>query len=90
MPRKHGGGDEADNLASACIDCNLAKGTNLTGIDPATGATTLLFNPRRQEWSEHFEWHGATIVGKSAISRTTVVVLQLNAQERVQLRLALR
>jgi 5-methylcytosine-specific restriction endonuclease McrA len=34
VPRKHGGNDDLDNLALACIDCNLRKGTNLTGIDP--------------------------------------------------------
>src|SRR5258705_9203816 len=31
IPRVHGGGDELSNLAFACIDCNLHKGT----ISPA-------------------------------------------------------
>jgi 5-methylcytosine-specific restriction endonuclease McrA len=26
VPRKHGGSDVPENLALACIDCNLAKG----------------------------------------------------------------
>src|SRR5436309_15778446 len=30
LPRSHGGTDDLDNLALACIDCNLHKGTNLT------------------------------------------------------------
>ena len=34
IPKVHGGTDDLDNLALACIDCNLHKGTNLTGIDP--------------------------------------------------------
>jgi 5-methylcytosine-specific restriction endonuclease McrA len=34
IPKIHGGTDDLDNLALACIDCNLHKGTNLTGIDP--------------------------------------------------------
>lgn len=46
IPRKHGGGDDEQNLALACIDCNLAKSSNLTGIDPASGAIVQLFNPR--------------------------------------------
>ena len=29
--RKHGGGDEAENLALACHHCNLCKGSNLSG-----------------------------------------------------------
>jgi 5-methylcytosine-specific restriction endonuclease McrA len=58
IPKVHGGGDELDNLALACIDCNLHKGTNLSGIDPQTGVITELFHPRRNRWDEHFEWFG--------------------------------
>jgi hypothetical protein len=49
---QHGGGDDADNLALACPDCNLRKGPNLTGIDPETGAVVRLFHPRRDVGSE--------------------------------------
>src|SRR3989442_8421092 len=45
IPRIHGGSDDIDNLALACIDCNLHKGTNLTGIDPETNEITQLFHP---------------------------------------------
>src|SRR6476646_7183109 len=34
IPRVHGGTDRLENLALACIDCNLHKGTNLTEMDP--------------------------------------------------------
>jgi 5-methylcytosine-specific restriction endonuclease McrA len=34
-PRKHGGIDSEDNLALACIDCNLRKGPNLSPSDMA-------------------------------------------------------
>jgi hypothetical protein len=34
VPWIHGGGDDLDNLALACIDCNLHKGPNLTGSIP--------------------------------------------------------
>ena len=56
IPKIHGGSDDIDNLALAGIDCNLHKGTNLTGIDPETDAITELFHPRRQAWKDHFEW----------------------------------
>ena len=88
IPRKHNGSDDLDNLALACIDCNLHKGTNIAGYDPATGQMTGLFHPRRMAWSEHFEWQGVLIAGKTAIGRTTVDVLQMNADERLQLRVA--
>ena len=58
IPKIHGGTDGLENLALACIDCNLHKGTNLTGIDPETDTVTKLFHPRRQNWNEHFEWQG--------------------------------
>lgn len=86
VPRVHGGTDETDNLALACIDCNLHKGTNLTGIDPQTNEVTPLFHPRRQEWSDHFEWRGTQLVGKSAIGRTTVRVLNMNSDDQIALR----
>lgn len=39
IPRAHGGTDDFQNLALACIDCNLHKGPNLTGINrEATGS----------------------------------------------------
>src|SRR5262252_7659432 len=67
VPRSHGGSDDLDNLALACIDCNLHKGTNLTGIDPETQALTELFHPRRHDWGEHFQWQGVYLSGKTAI-----------------------
>src|SRR6266700_6099927 len=74
IPTVHGGTDDLDNLALACIDCNLHKGTNLAGIDPESGRRARLFHPRRDHWEEHFEWRGIYVVGKTAIGRTTVRV----------------
>lgn len=88
VPRKHGGSDDEANLALACIDCNLHKGPNLTGIDPETGRIVELFNPRRQRWSDHFAWHGVEIVGLTPIGRATVRVLEMNAEDRLQVRTA--
>jgi hypothetical protein len=86
IPRKHGGDDALDNLALACIDCNLRKGTNVAGYDPATGLLTELFHPRHQIWSNHFRTEGAYIVSDTVIGRTTIVVLDMNSEEQVQLR----
>jgi hypothetical protein len=85
-PRKHGGTDEVDNLALACIDCNLHKGTNIAGYDPQTSALTALFHPRRQAWSDHFEWRGILILGITTVGRTTAAVLEFNSEDRVELR----
>lgn len=86
IPKVHGGSDDIDNLALACIDCNLHKGTNLTGIDPQTNELTELFHPRRQEWEDHFEWQGIYLVGKTTTGRTTIRVLKINSEDQVALR----
>jgi hypothetical protein len=87
-PKKHGGTDDETNLCLACIDCNLHKGPNLTGIDSETGAVTVLFHPRLHVWEEHFEWRDIYIVGRTAIGRTTIAVLDLNGEDRLDLRMA--
>lgn len=85
-PRKHHGGDELDNLALACIDCNLHKGPNIAGIDEVSGVLTELFNPRQHQWLEHFEFSGPFITGKTTIGRVTIDVLHMNSVEQVTLR----
>jgi hypothetical protein len=44
IARRHGGGDNSENLAFACYHCNLHKGPNLSGIDQESGALVRLFN----------------------------------------------
>lgn len=86
IPRKHGGKDNPDNLALACIDCNLSKSSNIAGRDPGTNQLTPLFNPRSQLWEDHFALQGAYIVGRTAVGRTTVLVLNMNSDEQLELR----
>jgi hypothetical protein len=86
VPKKHGGSDDVDNVALACIDCNLHKGANLTGIDPETNEVTELSHPRRQDWSTHFAWDDIYIVGLTTIGRTTVRVLDMNSDDQLALR----
>ena len=86
VPKCHGGSDDPDNLALACIDCNLHKGPNLTGVDPETHQVTALFHPRQQRWDEHFEWRGIHLLGLTAIGRTTVSVLHNNSDDQLALR----
>lgn len=86
IPRIHGGTDDLDNLALACIDCNLHKGPNLTGIDPETRQVTELFHPRRHRWEDHFQWRGLDLTGKTAIGRATVRVLHMNSEDQLALR----
>lgn len=80
LPRSLGGSTTEENLWLACSFCNIYKGNRFLVIDPATGAKVRIFNPRQQDWGQHFAWaEGATrIDGSTAIGRATVAALQLN------------
>lgn len=86
IARQQLGGDEAENLALACDQCNLHKGPNLSGLDPETGQLVALFHPRRDPWADHFELQGAEIAGRTTTGRATVRLLQMNSRVRLHLR----
>jgi hypothetical protein len=65
-----------ENLALACAICNGNKGPNLASIDPLSGEIVPLFNPRTQNWNDHFEIHGAEIIGRIAIGRATAIATE--------------
>jgi hypothetical protein len=74
------------SLWHARPDCNSFKGPNLTGMDPQTNQIVPLFNPRSQNWGDHFALSGAEIVGQTTQGRATVRLLRMNDQERLQVR----
>ncbi len=78
--------DDPDSLALACNRCNAYKGTNLSSIDPQTRDLVPLFNPRQDDWNNHFQLHGGEIIGKTPTGRATARLLQMNALQRVELR----
>lgn len=79
-PLAAGGSTVAENLWLACPLCNGYKGTQTHSIDPETQERVALFNPRTQDWYEHFAWSkdGAEIVGRTAVGRATIIALRLN------------
>ncbi|MEG4329688.1 HNH endonuclease signature motif containing protein [Microcoleus sp. herbarium5] len=84
MPKSIGGSDDSENLALACRRCNERHYNFTKGIDQETQQECLLFNPRQQQWSEHFIWtaDGLNIVPKTPIGRATCNRLDLNNDER--------
>jgi hypothetical protein len=78
------GGDTLENLCLSCASCNLSKSTATQAVDPVTENYVALFNPRTQQWQDHFEWHesGIWLVGKTDIGRASVQRLKMN-QDRV-------
>jgi hypothetical protein len=89
IPKQHGGDASITNLALCCTRCNAFKGPNLSGIDPDSGRLVPLFNPRGDEWAEHFRFDRHWIVGTTPVGRATVYVLAMNETSRLQLRKSL-
>lgn len=86
VARQHQGIASFANLALLCAHCNRHKGPNLTGMDPRTRKLTRLFNPRTDQWREHFRWRRAALVGLTDVGRTTIQVLSINATPRASAR----
>ena len=74
VPRARGGSDEESNLWLSCSLCNRYKGTQVEVTEPLTGDVVPLYNPRTNNWHEHFSWSsdGAKIVGLTPTGRATV------------------
>ena len=88
IPESLGGPTLRENLWLACSMCNDHKGNRIAAPDPHTGEVVRLFDPRRQGWSEHFEWsmEGDVIIGRTATGRSTVTTVRLNRAELVEAR----
>lgn len=83
---QHIADDSFENLALACPDCNRHKGPNLVTLDSATRSIIRLFHPRRDTWDDHFEYQGAHLRGKTPIGDATIRLLQINSEERIEMR----
>jgi len=83
IARKHHGPTTAENLAFACFHCNNFKGDNIAGLDPIDSSLTRLFNPRIDCWSDHFRFNRGEIIPLTAVGRTTLYVVNMNAPVRV-------
>ncbi|MBH8564680.1 HNH endonuclease [Nostoc sp. CENA67] len=80
QPISQGGKTCFENVCLACRSCNEFKGDSTQAIDPLTGETLSLFNPRTQVWFEHFAWSPdfTRVEGLTGIGRATVVRLRMN------------
>jgi len=80
---KHRGPSTTTNTCPACAQCNLAKGTNVAGFDTETDELERLYNPRLDQWNEHFAWDGAFLIGLTPLGRVTIDLLCINRMSRV-------
>lgn len=90
VPLVVGGTDAPDNLALACFHCNRRKSGHpamaVSGAEP----DKPLFDPRRQDWSDHFAWaaDGERLVGLTDVGRATIDLLAMNRERVIAIRRA--
>jgi hypothetical protein len=87
-PESRGGKTDLENLAWCCPSCNLHKSDRSEALDPETDVLAPLFHPRRQIWSQHFQWQGYVLVGKTPVGRATIAAFALNHPRRLRIRQA--
>lgn len=88
IPKSKGGTNAPDNLALACMGCNNHKYNKTQHLDPASQTEVAIYHPRRQAWQKHFAWNDdlTRVVGLTPTGRATIICLQLNRQELINLR----
>jgi hypothetical protein len=89
IPTAKGGSDTRENLWLACPRCNGFKSDQINSIDHISGQIAALFNPRYQDWRDHFTWDDtdhALIIGKTVEGRATIVALQINNEDNLAFR----
>ena len=88
VPASAGGATTRDNLWLSCNPCNEFKSNRLYVSDPDNGEVVPLFNPRTQDWHEHFAWSedATQMIGLTPIGRATISAVQLNRSMLVKAR----
>lgn len=91
IPRSKDGSDELDNLAYACIGCNIYKSDKTVFLDVVSQEYSPIYHPRTMLWKEHFIWDESltSLIGQTAIGRATIEALKLNRHPVKNLRRAL-
>lgn len=80
---KHGGQATINNLAYACVVCNRQKGSDLGSIDWKTKNLIRFFNPRLDQWPDHFSLKGANIIFLTSIGEVTARILSFNSDSQL-------
>jgi 5-methylcytosine-specific restriction endonuclease McrA len=62
IPKLVGGETIAENLALACVSCSLRKAARQSAIAPQTGREVSLYNPRSDDWHDHFKREGENML----------------------------
>lgn len=80
---KHGGKNDADNLAYACVFCNRFKGSDVGSIIFETRQLTRFYHPQWDIWNEHFKFKDNLIDPLTSIGIVTARILGFNEKNRL-------
>jgi len=83
ISEKHGGATQEDNLAYACSYCNRNKGSDIGSIVWKTQQFCRFFNPRVDQWTDHFKLDGIRIDARTPIGEVTTRILDFNHVDRL-------
>lgn len=88
IPVAKGGETRLDNLCYSCGGCNGHKYAKIEGLDPISKEVVSLYNPRLQNWHEHFAWSNDYLymIGLTPVGRATVLELKLNRNGVINIR----
>ncbi len=84
LPRAASAHETEGALALACRSCNVHKAARTTGTDLLSGAVVRLFNPRTDQWGEHFQAvaDSGEILALTVIGRATIQQLKMNGESQ--------
>ncbi len=86
VAQKHGGGNEIENLAYSCPHCNQHKGSDMVTFVDNYNDVIRLFNPRIDDWEEHFESTTGEIYSETKMGIATIKLLKMNDVDLIILR----
>lgn len=88
IPESLDGTSIFENLAYACFLCNRLKSNKIKTFDELSEKWIPLFNPRTDNWGDHFAWNqeATLIIGTTIIGRCCVKELKLNREKLIEYR----
>lgn len=83
ISEKHRGTTQESNFAYACSYCNRNKGSDIGSIVWETQRFCRFFNPRVDQWKDHFRLDSIKIVALTPIGEVTTRILNFNHVDRL-------
>lgn len=89
VPLSRGGGDDRNNLALSCRSCNLYKSDSVSAFIEETQSEVRFFNPRQDDWNEHFllDKEIGEVKDKTSIAHATILRLRINSSAQTAARI---